>query len=219
LKKICEVRWREVETSGATKFTTVEKALKAMGSLIETIVCESREYVNVERESVLQAKALANAIANSEMLRLRQQNEILTRLLESERIKADRAKDELIQRVSGLLGDFTRDRDKGLREAVGVMQQSNEEAREEMKVFDEKHGGAVVEMARRSVEVGGVLESRSAEGKRTRDGAVKTLISAKQSFGEELTKMQDAVSGSVQTYSSHVQKQTQAMNVTCTDGE
>jgi kinesin family protein 11 len=219
LKKTCDAMCGEVEASEATGFITVEKALKAMGCLIETIVREAQEVINVERASVLQAKSLANTAANSEMVRLRQQNEMLTRLLECERIKADRTKDELIQRITGLLGDYTRDRDKGLREAVGSIQQSNEEAEEEMRVFDEKYEGVVDEMTQRAVMAGGVLERRSGEGKRTRDGAIKTMSVARQRFGEELTKMQDTVSGSIQTHSNQVQKQTQAMNVTCVDGE
>jgi len=144
-----------------------------MGSLVDTIVREAREYVDSERETVLKAKALANTAANTEIGHLREQNALLTKLLESEKLKAEKAKDELIQRVSSLLGEFTSARDRSLREAVSHVQAGNAKAEEEMAQFGRKHNGMMDNMAARSAESATSMERRGTEGKRTRDGALK----------------------------------------------
>lgn len=53
---------------------------------------------------------------------LKSQNKVLSRLLQVERTRADRARSELVQRISGLLGDFVEERDHGLREAIVEIQ-------------------------------------------------------------------------------------------------
>jgi kinesin family protein 11 len=156
----------------------VESALKAIGSLIETLVRNAREYVDSERESVLQAKALANTAANTEIDRLQEQNVVLTKLLESENLKAEKAKDELIQRVSGLLGEFTSARDRSLREAVSGVQASNAKAEEEMQQFGTKHGEMMDGMVAKAGELAVSMERKGTEGKRTRDGALKVSSSS-----------------------------------------
>ena len=153
-------------------------ALKAMGSLIDTIINNTRAYVDSERESVLQAKALTNTAANAEIARLRGQNTILTKLLESEKIKAERAKDELIQRVSNLLGEFTSARDRSLREVVSNVQAQNAKAEAEMQQFGTAHGEMMDEIMARGGESAVSMETRSTEGKRTRDGALKVGLAS-----------------------------------------
>lgn len=53
---------------------------------------------------------------------LKNQNKVLSRLLQLERTRAERARSELVQRISGLLGDFVEERDRGLREAIVEIQ-------------------------------------------------------------------------------------------------
>jgi kinesin family member 11 len=151
----------------------VEGALKAIGLLVDTVIREAREYVDSERESVLQAKTLANIAANTEIGRLREQNMLLTKLLEAEKLKAEKAKDDLIQRVSGLLGEFTSARDRSLREAVSHVQAGNAQAEEEMVQFRKKHDEMMDGMVAIGGESAASMERRSTEGKRTRDGALK----------------------------------------------
>jgi kinesin family member 11 len=153
----------------------VVSALKAMGSLIDTIINNTRAYVDSERESVLQAKALT---ANAEIARLRGQNAILTKLLESEKIKAERTKDELIQRVSNLLGEFTFARDRSLREVVSNVQAQNAKAEAEMQQFGTAHGEMMDEIMARGGESAVSMETRGTEGKRTRDGALKVGLAS-----------------------------------------
>jgi kinesin family member 11 len=55
-----------------------------------------------------------------------------------EKIKAKKEKDELVQRVSGLLGEFASARDQSLCEAVSHVQARNAEAEVEMLEFRTK---------------------------------------------------------------------------------
>jgi kinesin family protein 11 len=122
LKRSCETTCMEINEAGLEAFTTVEKALEAMGGLVENVVREARSFVEAERDSVVEAKMLASNAAAAEMSRLRNQNELLTRMLEDEKLRGEKAKDELLQRVSGLLGEFTKERGRGLWDAAGILQ-------------------------------------------------------------------------------------------------
>ncbi|RDB21393.1 Kinesin-like protein bimC [Hypsizygus marmoreus] len=217
LKATCESMSKEVEKSGIEAFGAVEVAVKNMVSLVETVVQEACDHVDAEREAVLHAKTLANDASNDEIARLREQNEALLKMLEHERIKGNKAKDELIQRVSGLLGVFVEERDKSLRDVVGFVQDGNQKSGAGMKAFVEEHDFVMKEMENNGLELTGTLRNRSGEGKRTRDGAFKTLGNAKTKFRGELDQMQNTISGSVTSYSTQVQKQTIAMTALCTD--
>ncbi|KAJ7709881.1 P-loop containing nucleoside triphosphate hydrolase protein [Mycena rosella] len=215
LKRSCETTCGEINVAGLEAFTTVEKALKAMGSLVENVVREARAFVEAERDSVVEAKLLTANAAATEMARLRNQNELLVRMLEDEKLKGEKAKDELIQRVSGMLGEFTRERDRGLREAVGIVQAGNVKAEEGVQLFAHKHGEVAEAMEKKGKEVMKGVEKWGGDAKRTRDGALKTLNSSKTQFSSELTSLQSTVSGSIDSYSTEVQTQTQSMNAIC----
>jgi kinesin family member 11 len=146
-----------------------------MGNLLETIIRESYEFVESERKSTHEAKALAHTMATTEITRLREQNALLTCLLESEKEKTDQAKNELLKQVSGLLGSFATTRDKSLRTAVDDIKGRNAMAETDISRFDSKHGDVSDNMIGRGVELGKGLERRGAEGKRTRDGAFKVI--------------------------------------------
>ncbi|KAJ7172431.1 P-loop containing nucleoside triphosphate hydrolase protein [Mycena filopes] len=199
LKKSCELTCVETGNAGLEAFTTVEKALKAMNALVENVVREARSFVEAERDAVVEAKP--------EMSRLRGQNELLARMLEEEKLRGEKSKDELLQRVSGLLGEFTRERDRGLREAVGIVQAGNVKAEEGMKVFERKHGELAETMEAKGKEVAKGVEKWGGDAKRTRDGALKACFF-------ELTALQNTISGSIDSYSAEVQTQMQKLNAT-----
>jgi kinesin family protein 11 len=151
----------------------MEKTLKAMSSLVETIVREAQEYLHAEQNSITQADTLADNMVNTEITRLRQQNETLSRLLESERSQSERAKDQLIERISGLLAEFTKERDRSLTDAVVSLQKSNGKAEEDVKILSAGHAELSASMIKRCKITGTSLNKRSGEAKRTRDGTLK----------------------------------------------
>jgi len=173
LRKGCEDICKEAESGTLSGIASMEKALKALGSLVETIACDAQDYVRAEQKSIAQADLLANKMVNTEITRLRQQNEMLSRLLENERLQSERAKDELIQRISGLLAEFTKERDRNLTDAVVALQESNGAAEEEVKMLSAGHAEITAAMSRRGENTGTSLNKRNGEAKRTRDGTLK----------------------------------------------
>lgn len=176
LKKTYGDLSRQVELTGLEAFSTVETALKTMSALVDAVILEHQEYIDTELQRLHEVKTLANETSENEIKRLKQQNESLVRLLDTERIKADQAKDKLIQRVSTLLGDFTKERDKDLRAAVSAIQSENRQAEENVQAFAGQHGAIMESMEASGVEMSATLKVRNGEGKRTRDGAYKVCI-------------------------------------------
>jgi hypothetical protein len=151
----------------------MDKAVKAMSLLVDTILREAQEHIDRERKSVLDAKALAEAAAGDEIRRLKEQNAHLARLLQAERSKSEKAKDDLIKRISGLLGDFVSDRDRSLREAFADIEEGNEKAQGALKEFSTEEVAIADGVAARGKEWALGLEKKAGENKRLRDGSLK----------------------------------------------
>ncbi|KAJ7235473.1 P-loop containing nucleoside triphosphate hydrolase protein [Mycena haematopus] len=215
VKRGCETTCNQANEAGLEAFGAVEKALKAMGSVVENVVREACSFVDSERHSGAETKELVANAAAAEITRLRNQNQLLTRMLEEERLRGEKAKDELLQRVSGLLGEFTKERDRGLREAVGIVQAANVKAEEGMKALEREHGDLAEAMEAKGKEVARGVEKWGADAKRTRDGALKSVHGSKTQLGSELASLQSTVSSSIDSYSTQVQTQMQNMNATC----
>ncbi|KAJ7504068.1 kinesin motor domain-containing protein [Mycena galericulata] len=218
LKKCCETTCGQANEAGLEGFAAVEQVLKAMGAMVENVEREVCAFVEMERESVGEAKVLAANTAAAEMTRLRNQNEMLTRMLEEERLRGEKAKDELRQRVSGLLSEFTMERDRGLREAtkaVASVQAANFKAVEGMKAFEGKHSEIAEGMEAKGKEVARGVERWGGDAKRMRDGALKSLNDSKTTLSSELASLQSAVSASIDAYSSEVLTQMENVNSTC----
>jgi len=159
-----------------TAFYQAEKAFKSVGSLLETIVQESQTYIQQERKLLQDAKALSDEVTSAEIGRLQEQNVLLTRLLESERVKSEKAKDQLISRISGLLGDFTAERDRSLRVAFEEMHNRNVIGEGEMERCGNENGERIVNVIRAGEDWGSSLARRGGESKRLRDGAFKVRV-------------------------------------------
>lgn len=207
----------QIEKASLNGSQMVDKALKSMGSLIETIVREAQEHVEIERKSVLDTKVLADSAANDEIARLQEQNAHLADLLENERVKSERARDDLIQRISGLLGDFVVDRDRSLREAFTDITESNVKAEGAMASFIGEHVNRVEGVVVRGLEWSAGLEKKGGEGKRLRDGALKSLGGVNSTVKEGFAKVQDTCTTSLSSYSADIQQQTNALHATTTD--
>lgn len=167
-----------------TQFSQVEKAFKSLASTIEILLREAQEYIVTERKSVQEAKNLAKNTADTEVVRLQQQNALLARLLEQEKQNADRAKDELIMRVSALLGDFTAERNRCLKESFSEMTQSNAAAQEEMVQLGKVQGQHLEGVITQGAEWNTTLEKRMAENKKVKEGGLKVSSQALCVFKE-----------------------------------
>lgn len=175
------VLWYTSLTSSAissyASFTQVEKAFKSLGAITETVLEEAQDYIETERKSLQEAKAIADSTSKTEIIRLQQQNALLNRLLESERGKAERAQEELLKRISGLLGTFVTERDRSLREAFSEMTDSNTNAEAGMVKLGKDQGERLDAVVDKGMEWSTALNKREGELKRTRDGAFKVKLS------------------------------------------
>lgn len=149
-----------------------------MGALTEAIKQEALEFISTERKTLQEAKELADNTTNVEIARLKQQNVLLKRLLESERIEAKRSADALLERIAGLLGDFTTERDRSLRETFSEMTQSNTAAEREMQQLGETQGQQLEAAVLRGSSWSERLNNRGLEGKRLRDNGIKVSFFA-----------------------------------------
>jgi kinesin family member 11 len=204
--------------------------------LVDSIIREAQQFIEDERKSALASKSLTDTAVNAEVLRLREQNALLIQLLETEKVNAERAKDELLQRVSGLLGEFTAERDRSLRETFKVVRDGNEAAGQNMSEFAEAHAVVINEVTGRGKTWSESLEKRAGEAKRTRDGTLKVIVSrqphriiltvASQTLASSHSTVKDGVnslrgqvSSSMTSYSTDLHRSTQALNSTCAGGE
>lgn len=147
-----------------------------MDSVLETLFKEAQNYIATERKSLQEARELADGIANAEVARLKQQNVLLIRLLESEKLKADRAGEDLKQKIATLVSAFTADRDRSLREAFSEMADSNTSAEKEMNKLAQQQGQQLDGVQQIGAEWGLSVERRRSEAKRTRDGGLKVCL-------------------------------------------
>jgi kinesin family protein 11 len=185
----------------------------------------------------LDVKALSDEATSAEIGRLQEQNALLARLLESERMKSQKAKDQLISRISGLLGDFAAERDQSLREAFEEMHNKNLIGEGEMEKCGNENGERMVNVIRAGEDWSGSLTRRGGEGKRLRDGALKVgfhlisilealmqilawqaLSSSQATFSSALVDVQSTIAGSSSTYRNDLRKQTESLDATCNDG-
>ncbi|KDQ60800.1 hypothetical protein JAAARDRAFT_204605 [Jaapia argillacea MUCL 33604] len=212
LRKTCDDMCSNLQVSSSSSNKTVESTLASMTAIVETVVREAYSHVEAERKSLQEAKNLAESTVNAEVLRLREQNASLSRMLESEKVKSQRAKDDLIERVSGLLSSFTSERDRSLRETISQVQLENAGSEAEIMRFGEAHGQKIDEASERGKEWRVSVERRSVEGKRTRDGALKALSTAGSTIKDGLSDLQTSVSASTSSYSTDLQRHAQTFN-------
>ena len=66
------------------------------GEWLKAIIHDAQEHIDSKCESVLQAKVLTSTTTNAEISHLWDHNVHLKKLLESEKIKVEKVKDELI---------------------------------------------------------------------------------------------------------------------------
>ena len=129
LETTCKILCDKVASANTQEVTVLQKAIFALYSLVDTTVRDVQGFLKEERHALRAMKDLTEASAHEKTSHLKHQNEILAQMLVNERKDAEKAKSDLIQRVSGLLGEFMQQRDESLRQSVESLQNSNAEAK------------------------------------------------------------------------------------------
>ena len=156
--RLCE----EYATSSTAHINLLEESASVLHSLVEAIAKHVRTYLTNERSTISEAQSLSDTAAKQEMVHLKRQNEILAQMLVNERRHSEKAKADLLQQVSGMLGEFMQKRDDHLRDSIGNLQQSNKEVEEilasthqrQTTIFD----GLASENAQLKIQVNGISD-------------------------------------------------------------
>ncbi|KAI0256720.1 hypothetical protein BJV78DRAFT_303837 [Lactifluus subvellereus] len=126
-------------------------------------------------------------------------------------------KNDLVDRVSGLLNEFVAERDKSLEEAFTRIKQENGQVESTLNCFTEEYSRKVDDVMMRNQELGNSLEKKGEQCKRLRDGAFKSLGSVSDEVLEGLSDMQSLVTTSMSTYSTEITRQTHILSSASAD--
>ena len=129
LEMTCKTLCDKVASASTQQVTALQEAILALHSLLDTTVLDVQGFLKEERQALRAMKDLAETSSHEKASHLKRQNEILAQMLINERKDAEAAKSDLIQRVSGLLGEFIQKRDESLSGSVESLQNSNVEAK------------------------------------------------------------------------------------------
>ncbi|KAH8117562.1 kinesin-domain-containing protein [Phellopilus nigrolimitatus] len=199
----------DIEESGATNFASAEHAMNTLGSVIDRLVKDARTTIENERKATERQSELVSHAARQEIARLKDQNAHLTELLELEKKSSMKAKDTLIKRVSSLLVDFTEDRDRGLRDIVYGVQETNKQMSDKTETFAKKHDVLMSEAGARGRAWSAALEKTATEGILTGSSAIEALQKTSTSVQEGLSDMRSSTTAAIEAHSDgiiHVSK-------------
>jgi kinesin family protein 11 len=132
--------------------------------------------MTVERKHSAEVKSLAESQAEEQIRHLEEQNAQLTRLLQHEKSKSERMKNDLVERVSGLLNEFVAERNRSLEESFTKMKQENGHVESTLNGFTEEYSRKADDVMRRNQELSTSLEKKGEQCKRLRDGANKVNL-------------------------------------------
>jgi kinesin family protein 11 len=146
----------------------VSTVIGSTADLVDNVIVSTRNHLASEAKAAERSKALAHQTAAAEIVRLRSQNDMLTRMLSEEKAKTAKLRTELVQNLTNMIVGFTDAQDESWTRAVDGVRKANEVGMGEM----EKYGDLVEEdweeKTRRSREVEQELQGLQSDAKRQR---------------------------------------------------
>ncbi|KAF8628422.1 hypothetical protein AX15_003943 [Amanita polypyramis BW_CC] len=197
-------------------FASLENTLKGMASTTECILKEALHFIEEEQNLVQEAKSLADNANNTEIQRLRKQNQALMKLLDDEKQRSEKAQQDLVQRISSMLGDYVNERDQSLRHAVGLVHDENKQVTDSLSSFVSNHGQIMANSRAKAVNIGSTLRDKGKEYKKTRDVTFKSLDGVRQDVSAKFEVIQTTASEAVGSYVGKIRNYTQAMSSSST---
>ncbi|QRW18820.1 kinesin motor domain protein [Rhizoctonia solani] len=142
-----------------------------------------------------------------DVLRLRGQNESLVSLLEAERVRSDRMRDEAIARVTALITGFTAESQKGLYEAVAATRAGLGEGEEALSRFAVEHEEEAERVVETTEGLVSVLQGKEAEGKQIKEDGIKAIKQAKASFDDGNSRVRLSINTAITGQSTEIGRQ------------
>ncbi|CAE6473630.1 unnamed protein product [Rhizoctonia solani] len=190
----CSSLFSELAVQQEKHIGDADKALQAACGLLETVVTESQSYIHENvKLGVSRMQQLAKQTSDNEALRLRRQNEVLASLLETERIRSERMRDQVTAQISALITGFTTDSHKGLCEAVTLACEGLQEGEEALDAFAVQHEAEAEQAVKTAEGLVNVLQSREAEGRQIKEDGLKAIKQAQASFDDGNTRVLSSI--------------------------
>ncbi|EIW85175.1 kinesin-domain-containing protein [Coniophora puteana RWD-64-598 SS2] len=218
LRSTCKTVSKESFDSNLANLTAIENAFMNMDQLMSSMLSDAMTNIQEDEQISSQASTTAEKMSQIEIARLQAQNTQLTKLLEAERAKSQKAKDELVKQISDLLAGFVASRDSDMCSTFGFVAHDNAKGEEEMKKHAQQHRELMAELSTRHAEAASQYRERGVEAKRTRDGALKSLGTAKTSLEDSFAGVQTVVTTATSTYSGELQRNAQSLNASFMGG-
>ncbi|KAJ8078798.1 Kinesin- motor protein [Marasmius tenuissimus] len=212
-----EQTYTQLDRTLVSAFAEFDKTTKGLHLLLESVIIGASKFADSERHAISAAQKLVDDATQAENSRLRQQNENLLQALETQRAEGTKAKDSLIQRISGLLGEFMETRDHNLRKLIAPVAADNESAIGCMDGLSEQHRAVTSQMKNEGVAFNRGLDKGRAQSKTTVEEFNKVTLSTRETVNSNLTGAERRLSKEVTSYCQEVQGQTQAMTSSCAE--
>ncbi|KAG8930286.1 kinesin motor protein cin8, partial [Tulasnella sp. 417] len=216
LNESCQVLTGEIVAACEAGVETATKAFKSAITTIEDITKEAQDFVHAERQAMTDIISISEEASAAEISRLRNQNNLLTTLLDSEKVKAEKMRDDLIKQVSSLLCGFTDARDKSMREAINSVRADIREGQQQMGEVEERARSVGRGAEVRYKEVEGRVNSLSGEGRRVGEGGLKALSTLTTTAQKGLNTMHRGVVDAVNEQRRDLERQTGELTTTYT---
>ncbi|KIO18808.1 hypothetical protein M407DRAFT_31522 [Tulasnella calospora MUT 4182] len=216
INESCQVLTGEIVAACEAGVETATKAFKSAITTIEDITKEAQDFVQAERQAMSDIITISEEASAAEISRLRNQNSLLTTLLDSEKVKAEKMRDDLIKQVSTLLCGFTDARDKSMREAINSVRADIREGQQQMGEVEERARSVGRGAEVRYKEVEGRVNSLSGEGRRVGEGGLKALSTLTTTVQKGLNTMHRGVVDAVSEQRGDLGRQTGELTTTYT---
>ncbi|QRV90691.1 kinesin motor domain protein [Ceratobasidium sp. AG-Ba] len=182
-----------------------EKALQAACGLLETMIADSQTFVQENvKAAVSRMHDLSQRTADEEISRLRQQNAMLTSLVEAERVKSETLRDELTAHITRLITGFVDSRNQGLCEIMSQMREEHRAGEDALKAAATQHAAEADRVVTTAAGLVDVLQKREQEGTRIVENGVKAIRQAQASFKDGTTRVRTSISTSMTNQSTDI---------------
>ncbi|KAG2020259.1 kinesin [Coprinopsis cinerea AmutBmut pab1-1] len=206
VKDALQVSCGEIGAAVEKHNVVIEQSVDALQAALDDIVRRAKQYLQEQRHIIAEMKESADSHAASEIARLKKENEWLSKLVDKERKQAEASKDNLIQRISGLLGNFLDERDASLRASVKDIQQKHDQHAESSGAYFAQQDKRLSTVGDKSKVFETSLQQASREGKRKREAVGETVKNTQQLLDARLSELQGTTGQKVEGMSVYVRQ-------------
>ncbi|KAJ3715608.1 hypothetical protein DFJ43DRAFT_1100836, partial [Lentinula guzmanii] len=208
----CQQTHEELDRTSSQTLSEAHTAVKTIHTTLEHVLQETAKFFEREQDALNKTTAVVQQATDNEVERLRAQNRALQALVEKQKVDANKAKDDLLQKVSGLLVNFVNEQDRGLRDAAASLQEGNGAAEAGMQSLQQQYGQMVGSLEQSRTSLIAFSDQSRSETKRMRDGSVKTLKDAKTALQNRIREDDKTMTKSIEEFSNQILQKTQRMS-------